>query len=115
MSKHAAENFLKKVKLENTEWGKRIIDAEYNGYFSEEDKRLASGWTTCACGRIQHDIARRCEGAPGSFNYNAPLDSELRALGFNFMYYVDWNYILEAAKCLYKIEIRACKVARNSE
>ena len=102
---HAA-NALHIWNLNNTDWGKRIIEAERCGRFKEIDKELANDWVTCACGKITADIPRNKE-------MNSPLDDQLDLLGVYFYQHVTNNDFLKAAETLINIEDRAQEVVNE--
>lgn len=98
-----AKEILEKAKLHKTVWGKRIIAAEERGYFTDEDKRLARSWVTCACGKVTHDIPRNWG--------NRPIDDQLVQYGCVFEKNIIRHQAKDAANTLIKIEKRAIKVA----
>lgn len=95
-------------KLENTYWGKAILDADeqHNEVFSTEDKEKAADWPTCACGKATSDIPRTPAGMP--------VDSVLEKLGYEFSDAVNDNNTEEAALIMVEIEKRALIVAGTS-
>lgn len=77
--------------------------------FTRDDVALASDWMTCSCGMLDNRIPRDftdCDN-PDSRIAGAPIDKELRTLGFCFFEAVEADDI-ERAEMLYrKIQIRA--------
>ena len=96
-----AEEVLAKAKLKSSYWGRKIIQAERGGGFSDDSVELASNWITCACGRLDDGIPRLGE---------VPIDPTLKNLGSLFYTRVSRNNSLGAAKVLVKIEERAKQV-----
>ena len=72
-----AKQLLKDRDLHETTWGKRIIEAEENCYFTEATYDKADGWLTCACGEASSGIEKRPDGSPA--------DTTLRKLGIRFV------------------------------
>lgn len=99
---------LTEAGLDQKHWGKRIIAAEKRGAFSQKERRDATGWTTCACGKQDprlHD------------NDGFPTDQQLDNLALEFCYAVcgkhePWGIeeapsAIKAARTLIAIEKRA--------
>ena len=93
---------LKKYGLEATYWGEIIIEAEERGYFTADEKQMASGWLVCACGRAIENFPfiqrSKCGGVPS--------DKELLDQGVYFSEAVYRNEFLFAAETLGEIEQR---------
>ena len=100
-------NLLTENKLEETFWGKAILDADeqHHGHFSAEEKDMASEWPTCACGKATSDIPRNPTGVP--------VDTTLETLGYDFADAVGEGDTEEAAITLVDIEKRAMIVAQE--
>jgi hypothetical protein len=99
-----AKRYLEYKNLHETYWGKRIIAAEENGGFSDEDVELAGDYVTCACGKVTHDIPRSSETS-------IPYDNKIADLGLRFNTEVISEEPWEAAKILVEIELRARLIA----
>ncbi len=80
-------------------WGERILAAHKRGCFDNDDRYLAAGWVTCACGRATADIDRDSE--------NMPADTELKDFGNRFDELVRRDHFFKAAQILVAIETRA--------
>ena len=97
-----AEEVLAKAKLKSSYWGRKIIQAERDGGFSDDSVEQSDSWVTCACGRLD-------DGIPRNY-FESPIDKNLEELGFLFSKHVYRNNYLGAAKTLVKIEERAKQV-----
>ena len=104
----SAEQILKDHGLHDSHWGKRIIAAEQNGGFNEQDIHDAANWVTCACGKVTHDIPRG-----KSFSSNAPKDGKLLDLGGSFHYRISTQSFAASAIALINIEKRAIEVVNG--
>jgi hypothetical protein len=69
-------------------------------------QRISMDWVTCACGN-------QCSVIPRSDYNNAPMDYELRRLGYDFNSQILKRYKVEAIKTLVKIETRAAQLIYN--
>lgn len=101
------KNILTEMNLQDTHWGRRIIQAEERGEFSDKDIELAESWVTCACGKTSHDIPRR-DGLA------SPVDDKLREYGEQFEIDLEDNDFTQAALTLIDIEQRAAIVAAEN-
>jgi len=99
-----AKSLLVAAGLDETLWGKRIIQIERTGIVPIEWGEEARDWQTCACGRQDERIPRYEDGEP--------LDEQLSASGAWFPLYLQSN-IVEAARCLIRIEKRAAEVLKE--
>ena len=99
-----AKSLLVAAGLDETLWGKRIIQIERTGIVPDEWLNEAWGWQTCACGRQDERIPRD--------KYGAPLDYKLACDGEWFPFYLRHD-IVEAARCLIRIEERAAEVLKE--
>lgn len=99
-----AKSLLVGAGLDETLWGKRIIHIEETGKMLVEWVRESFNWQTCACGRQDERIPRYEDGEP--------LDEQLSASGAWFPLYLQSN-IVEAARCLIRIEKRAAEVLKE--
>jgi len=95
-----ATEIVSNAHLQDTEWGKRIIEADKLGGFSHDDELDSSEWLTCACGKSLTDIQIDDESC-------APVDSELQARGLRLWHRVREDDVPGAAKTLVEIEERA--------
>jgi hypothetical protein len=102
-----AKVYLKKMNLNTTYWGNKIIVAEKRGHFTVKDADEAASWVTCACGKVTEDIPRDPQ-------LHDPLDIYLREMGNTFHDFVVWDDFLEAAHNLNRIEKRAMEVAMEN-
>jgi hypothetical protein len=91
-------------KIEETVWGKRIQAAKDRGGFIYEDRRLAEGWVTCACGEL--------DGIERNDLSKVPLDYKLAVLGNRFAHKVNNNLMDDAMDTLIEIETRAVHVSQ---
>jgi hypothetical protein len=91
--------------LASTFWGRRIIGAEEKGRFTRDDRDLAEGWTTCACGKSDPRIPRSSSGIP--------LDHQMSVNGIRFYRRIFSHNFLEAAQTLVLIERRATELIRE--
>jgi len=92
--------------LEDTYWGKAIIQAQEDGAFTPELSEESGNWTTCACGKQSDMIPRQPDGG-------APVDSILLKLGVLFCDFVGDNAFTRSAETLVKIEERATEVLKE--
>ena len=99
-----AKSLLVEAGLDETLWGKRIIHIEETGKMLVEWLDEAWGWQTCACGEQDERIPRNEDGCP--------FDEQLRRDGVEFPLYLQSN-IVEAARCLIRIEERAAEVLKE--
>lgn len=104
MNKSTAKSLLVEAGLDETLWGKRIIQIEETGIAPFEWQCDANGWQTCACGWQDKRIPRDEDGCP--------LDGLLKWDGRNFPIYLLTD-IVEAARCLIRIEKRAAEVLKE--
>lgn len=104
MSKSTAYDILKRERLLNSKWGRRIAAAERRGYFTNSMKDKAGNWFSCACGDMDKHIERTSLGAP--------LDPILLFAGQDFYYYVNHNEFVNAAGTLWAIEERSRELAK---
>lgn len=104
-----AQEILTEANLQDTHWGKVIIEAEAGHGFSVKEQRDAGNWCTCACGRTTCDIPRHV--SPPGEGDTWPLDKTLYALGMDFYDFVCSNAYEDSAKTLVEIEKRAQIVA----
>lgn len=104
MNKSTAKSLLVEAGLDETLWGKRIIQIERTGELPFEWRDESESWQTCACGRQDERIPRGWR--------DAPLDEQLRRDGGWFPYYLLTD-IVEAARCLIRIEKRAAEVLKE--
>lgn len=95
------------MDLSQTVWGKRIDEAERRGGFTDDEKRSADRWTTCACGNVTDDIPRCTDGSPE--------DAKLSHLGIQFVNAVMEDAFAEASALLEAIELRARDVAGGKQ
>jgi len=108
-----AKQLLVDNNLHNTHWGKRIIDAENRGEFTNKDKTDAGSWVTCACGQHSNDIVF-VKDEHDVLGY--PEDSHLYMYGIDFSDVVimshasDTNPYIEAAETLIEIEKRVIEL-----
>lgn len=100
-----AKQVLKEAGLAKSHWGKRIIDAEERGEFTQQDRIEAENWVTCACGKVTVDIPRHDVGSP--------IDTKLLWLGLDFDHAVDSHRFTSASKTLVEIEKRAAQVTKS--
>lgn len=117
---NTALNILKPAGLENSHWGKILIDAYEEGRTEEHHVHEAGNWTTCACGKQDPRIPRITGPDAYSYNRDEPLDHALKNLGMTFYDLIgDANTsrldfgrvsIVTAAQILVKIEERAAVV-----
>lgn len=107
---------LRKARIHNTYWAKKILAAEKSGLFTESDIDEAMHWTTCACGRVDATIEResflnwhrKVEGG-------CPKDWKMRVAGKNFYLAVLKSNIMAAADCLIAIEKRAREIHNGAQ
>ena len=112
------ETLLTKHNLQDTVWGKRIIQATKPTWVEEEERHMkgftfqdvlnAETWVTCACGEVTVDIPRGNKS-----NKDIPQDEGLVRLGDTFATAVRRENRLLAAKTLIKIEERALEVSKE--
>ena len=93
---------LEDAGLQDTFWGKRIIEAAERGEFTKKDDYGSSSWVTCACGKCSTKIEKEDWS-------NEPKDFELNRLGRRFgIYASSYNgSAYKAAETLVAIERRA--------
>jgi hypothetical protein len=99
-----AHALLVKEKLDQSNWGKRIIAAEGNNNdFQPSDRTCANSWMSCACGKLDAHIEREKYG-------DAPEDRKLYDLGLLFTQQVNGSRAYGAAVSLIKIEKRSIEL-----
>lgn len=98
---------LKEANLQDSYWGKLLLNAELLGV-TEDLTKQAGNWPTCACGRLTYDIPRK-EGKNGAIG--CPLDETLYRLGMHFYDSLCYGSVGQTAKTLVEIEKRAQIVA----
>jgi hypothetical protein len=105
----------KKLLLENgyakTYWGKRIINAEARGCFSEEDIHKSSDFFTCSNGGIDSHIDMDVDELDG---YPRPADNKIYDLELSFFYNVFKHDFLASAQTLIDIENRSLELLKES-
>lgn len=101
-----AKQLLEEAKLDKTYWGKKIIEAEARGHFTETMRLRAEHWQTCACGR-QDKRLHRSDGVP--------RDSLMAEFGYYFSNQVDQDNFICVAETLCAIERRAAKLLAEME
>ena len=106
-----SKEVLSKAHLDDTVWGKAIIEAEAryeedarSEGFTVDDCTRAGDWTTCACGNVDPELIR---------DGGAPYDYDLEALGVLFSDFVESDEFVAAAHTLIRIEDRAAALAEN--
>jgi hypothetical protein len=113
-----AHKLLFENNLHESHWGLRIIYAELDGGFDDDDECDASQWLSCACGKLDDHIEVVPEGtnkAP-----NSPIDRILFTLGNDFANAVEENpdrsenvcQFYESAQILIKIEARSIELLK---
>ena len=83
----------------DTFWDLRIRAAEARGSFTEDDRRRATDWVTCACGQQDPRIPR--------YESGGPVDEQLDTFGLDFAMAVRADNMAGARSLLAKIESRA--------
>jgi hypothetical protein len=95
-----AEQILVEAGLDKIPWGIRVIEAERDSSFCEQDRDDSSSWTTCACGYYK-EIPR---------GPSRPLDETLRLIGEDFLIHVDNNDFVGAARVICEIDARVKEI-----
>ena len=90
-------------------WRERVIRARERGRFTDEDRRQAARWSTCAVG--EHV---RCHPALIKLEYGLPVDVELGRLGTIFFAAVLGNDALRAEAALDRIDDRVLEIKRGA-
>ena len=110
-----AEEYLRGIRLADSVWGERIVEAALRGRFTNDDIQEAGGWVTCACGKVGAPIKRieerDLETPTEQHLIGSPVDKELAELGSEFYECVKQDDFLGAATSLGRIELRASKLA----
>ena len=101
---------LRKAHLHESYWGKKILAAEKRCWFTDNNKKQASVWTTCACGHIDSRIPR--SSPLNHCDASSPLDSELKYAGLRFYNQINENNFMGATYCLIEIEARAREILK---
>lgn len=106
-----AKEFLENKGYDETHWGKRIIAAETQGEYTQDDVDESGDWMSCACGKLDTYIEIGRSGT------SAPMDDNLYDLGCNFSDAVmnddfDINF-LHAAELLVAIEERSIELSEG--
>jgi hypothetical protein len=91
-------------------WRERIARARDCGRFTDDDRRLAARWTTCAVGEQIRHYPRLIKLEQGS-----PADADLGQLGTGFFAAVLANDVLRAETILGQIEDRVLEIKRQSK
>ena len=99
----AAKKLLIKERMSQTIWGQRIIVAEANERFTENDAMRAGDWLTCACGEVDRHVEMISMD-------NGPVDHELNDLGLEFSVCVGEDRFEDAAITLVSIEKRSIEL-----
>ena len=102
-----AKTILKASRLSRTNWGKKIIKAEEQAWFPEEDIKQAANWTTCACGSLDRSLFMKNAS-------NGPRDGKLNKLGMLFYEHVSYNDFVGAAHTLQEIQDRSIKLLNRT-
>ena len=100
-----AASILTDAGIELSHWGLRIQLAEERGYFTQQDRRDAGEWPTCACGKQDPRIPR--------FSNQRPRDYGLESLGLSFYNRVRDHDAVGAADVLVEIEERSREILHN--
>jgi hypothetical protein len=91
-------------------WRERIIRARECGRFTDDDRRLAARWTTCAVGEQISHYPKLIKLECGS-----PVDADLGQLGTTFFAAVLANDVARAEETLSRIEDRVLELKRQSK
>lgn len=101
------EEKLKQAGLNESYWGKIILEAEKRGSFSLEENNESADFKYCACGKAGiPEYARRT----GSM---APLDATLYGWGLEFVDAICVDKFTKATNVLIKIEKRVRRLYYN--
>ena len=101
------KQILTKAGLQDSHWGKIILEAENRGNFTEDDADKAQEWVTCACGKVNSDIERHIDGIPVDITLGDLGEDFAKIVGMNM---VEYRY-KRAANTLVEIEQRALVVS----
>jgi hypothetical protein len=102
-------------------WRQRIVEARQRGGFTDEDRRRALRWCTCAVGEQRRMLGAKViryqvgwGGNESACGVYGPSDSGLLMPGGDFAYVVRNNAFDDADRLLDKIEDRVLQLKREA-
>jgi hypothetical protein len=101
--------FLATANVSNTVWTKRIIEAETNGGFTENEKTVTDNWDACVVGTAEfQNFEIELYNEDGKV-----LDEKLWLYGTEFNIAVKNDEYLDAARWLGETQTRATELAKE--
>lgn len=95
-------------------WRERIVEARARGEFTENDKRDAWSWHTCAVAEQNHRMPGVVVWVEALGVRARPADQDLREWGSDFPWAVDNDEFDGAEHLLDQIEDRALELRRSA-